>query len=287
MNDAFHVPDITARKNAGLHLADDFTLEQPLQRYSDADAASWRTLYARQMTQVPGYACDEFLAGLATLNLPAERIPRFAEINARLATATGWQIVAVHGLIPDEVFFTHLAHRRFPVTWWLREPDQLDYLQEPYLFHDLFGHVPLLTNPVFADYLQAYGLGGLKADGLHALPLLARLYWYTVEFGLLRTPRGLRIYGAGIVSSHSESRYALHDPRPHRIAFDLPRVLRTEYHIDRFQDTYFVIDSFAQLFDATAPDLTPFYAHAAQLPALAADALTAHDHLISTDEARP
>ena len=255
----FTVPDITVRKNVGLDHAADFTLPQPLERYSAEDHQTWATLYRRQCEMLPGRVCDEFLAGLEALAIDADRVPDFARLNRKLAAATGWQIVAVPGLIPDDVFFEHLANRRFPVTWWLREPQQLDYLQEPDVFHDLFGHVPLLMNPVFADYLQAYGLGGMKAKDLGALPLLARLYWYTVEFGLIDTPQGLRIYGAGIVSSKSESVYCLDSDSPNRIGFDLLRIMNTRYRIDTFQKTYFVIDSFQQLFDATAPDFTAYY----------------------------
>ncbi|MDN0075253.1 phenylalanine 4-monooxygenase [Crenobacter sp. SG2303] len=255
----FVAPDITARKNTGLEHAADFTLPQPLERYSAEDHATWATLYRRQCALLPGRVCDEFLDGLAALDVDADRVPNFERLNEKLVAATGWRLIAVPGLIPDEVFFEHLANRRFPVTWWIREPHQLDYLQEPDVFHDLFGHVPLLMNPVFADYLQAYGQGGMKAKALGALPMLARLYWYTVEFGLIVTPNGLRIYGAGIVSSQSESVYCLESASPNRIGFDLERIMRTRYRIDTFQKSYFVIDSFAQLFDATAPDFTPIY----------------------------
>ena len=271
----FTAPDITVRKNQGLaHHATDFTLPQPLNRYSVEDHQTWSTLYHRQCDMLPGRVCNEFLSGLQALDVDADRVPDFSRLNEKLSAATGWLIVAVPGLIPDEVFFEHLANRRFPVTWWLREPHQLDYLQEPDVFHDLFGHVPLLMNPVFADYLQAYGKGGMKAKGLGALPLLARLYWYTVEFGLINTPDGLRIYGAGIVSSKSESVYSLDDASPNRIGFDLLRIMNTRYRIDTFQKTYFVIDDFKQLFDATAPDFTPYYTSLAQaLPHAAGDVL--------------
>lgn len=276
---AFQVPDITARKNAGLRHAADFTLAQPLDRYSRQDQKTWALLLARQRALLPGRACDDFLAGLDAIALPEKRIPEFAELNLRLAAATGWQLVAVHGLIPDEVFFRHLAHRRFPVTWWIREAGQLDYLPEPDLFHDLFGHVPLLMNPVYADYLQAYGRGGLAARGSGALPMLARLYWYTVEFGLIATPQGLRIYGAGIVSSRSESVYCLDSALPNRIGFDLRRIMRTRYRIDTFQATYFVIDSLQQLFDATV-DLTADFDELAALPELSALAVLDSDRVL-------
>jgi phenylalanine-4-hydroxylase len=267
---AFHVPDITVRKNAGLRHAADFTLPQPLDRYSRQDQKTWALLLARQQALLPGRACAEYLAGLDAIGLPEKRIPEFAELNRPLASATGWQLVAVHGLIPDEVFFRHLAQRRFPVTWWIREAQQLDYLPEPDLFHDLFGHVPLLMNPVYADYLQAYGRAGLNSRGRGALPMLARLYWYTVEFGLIATPQGLRIYGAGIVSSRSESVYCLDSKLPNRLGFDLRRIMRTRYRIDSFQSTYFVIDSLQQLFDATAADFSGDFDELATLPELSA-----------------
>jgi phenylalanine-4-hydroxylase len=203
-------------------------------------------------------------------------IPKFSELNDVLGAATGWQIVAVEGLLPDEVFFDHLANRRFPVSWWIRKPDQLDYLSEPDLFHDLFGHVPLLLNPVFADYMQAYGRGGMKAFGIgpEALMNLTRLYWYTVEFGLINTSDGLRIYGAGIVSSKGESIYCLDSAAPNRVGFGLERVMSTRYRIDTYQQTYFVIESFEQLFDATRPDFTPIYQRlAASAPHAAGDVL--------------
>ncbi len=204
-------------------------------------------------------ACPEFLDGLAGLGVAADGIPDFRRLNALLEAATGWTIVAVPGLVPDAVFFGHLANRRFPSTCFIRRADQLDYLQEPDIFHDVYGHVPMLMNPVFADYMQAYGKGGIKALRLGSLERLARLYWYTVEFGLIRSPAGIRIYGSGIVSSKGESIYSLESPVPNRIAFDLLRIMRTAYRIDDFQETYFVIDSFEQLFAATQPDFSPYY----------------------------
>jgi len=278
----FVAPDITARKNAGLEHAADFTLPQPLERYSAEDHATWATLYRRQCALLPGRVCDEFLEGLAALDVDADRVPDFERLNEKLFAATGWCLVAVPGLIPDEVFFEHLANRRFPVTWWIREPHQLDYLQEPDVFHDLFGHVPLLMNPVFADYLQAYGQGGMKAKALGALPMLARLYWYTVEFGLIATPKGLRIYGAGIVSSKGESMYCLESTSPNRVGFDLERIMRTRYRIDTFQKSYFVIDSFAQLFDATSPDFTPIYAALESLETIGAGDIAPEDRVLHT-----
>jgi len=244
----------------------DYTMDQPVARYTAGDHAVWRRLFERQAETLRGRACDEFLDGLAGLGVAKEGIPSFERLSEALTKATGWKIVAVPGLVPDEVFFAHLAARRFPVTWWIRKPEQMDYLQEPDVFHDIYGHVPLLMNPIFGDYMQAYGAGGLKALELGALNYLARLYWYTVEFGLIRTPKGLRIYGSGIVSSKGESIYCLESASPNRIGFDLLRIMRTQYRIDSFQKTYFVIDSFEQLFEATSPDFTPYYAALRGLP---------------------
>jgi phenylalanine-4-hydroxylase len=236
-------------------------VDQPYDTYTAADHTTWATLFERQMALLPGRACDEQLAGLSEFGMRPERIPRFSEINELLRATTGWQIIGVEGLLPEFTFFNHLAERRFPVTWWIRKPEQIDYLSEPDLFHDLFGHVPLLLNPVFAAYMQAYGAGGVKAAGFgpEALQQLTRLYWYTVEFGLINTAAGMRIYGAGILSSKTESIYALDSAAPNRIGFDLLRVMKTRYRIDTFQKTYFVIDDFDQLFKATAPDFIPYY----------------------------
>ena len=236
-------------------------VEQPWDSYTAADHSVWRTLFRRQREILVGRACSEFLASQDEMGMGEDAIPKFSELNRQLQARTGWQIIGVEGLLPELAFFEHLANRRFPVTWWIRKPEQLDYLSEPDLFHDLFGHVPLLMNPVFADYMQAYGRGGVKAHGIgpDALAQLTRLYWYTVEFGLIKTDEGLRIYGSGIVSSSGESRYCLESPAPNRIGFDLLRVMRTRYRIDTFQKTYFVIDNFEQLFAATGPDFRPYY----------------------------
>lgn len=236
----------------------DYTCEQDWARYTDADHDTYRRLYARQTQQLPGLACDEFINALQQLGEP-EQIPHFDEVSERLHKATGWEVVGVPGLIPEEAFFKLLSERRFPVTDWIRQPEEFDYVVEPDVFHDLFGHAPLLFNPMFADYMQAYGAGGLKASRLDACELLARLYWYTVEFGLINTPRGVRAYGAGILSSAGELRHSVTSPDPRRLAFDLKRLMRSRYRIDTFQAGYFVIDSFQQLFQATAPDFTPIY----------------------------
>jgi len=242
----------------------DWTIDQAWAAYTPAEHEVWRTLYERQAALLPGRACAPFLRGLEALDLRGGGIPDFARINDELLRLTGWTVVAVPGLVPDAVFFEHLAHRRFPAGRFIRRADQLDYLQEPDVFHDIFGHVPMLADPVFADYMQAYGQGGLRAQGLGRLANLARLYWYTVEFGLLQAPDGLRIYGAGIVSSRTESIFALDDPSPHRLAFDLERVMRTPYRIDDFQQVYFVIPSLEALLDASRQDFAPLYARLAQ-----------------------
>src|SRR6266436_4577702 len=245
----------------------DFAIEQNWQAYSEEEHAIWRLLFERQQRLLVGRACREYLDGLRGLGVAADGIPDFRGLSDILDRSTGWRIVAVPGLVPDDVFFAHLARRRFPSTCFIRRRDQLDYIQEPDVFHDICGHVPLLINPVFADYLQAYGEGGLKALGLGHLQHLARLYWYTVEFGLIATQEGLRIYGSGILSSAGESVYSLDDPHPHRLGFDLRRVMRTQYHIDRYQESYFVIDDFKQLFAATRADFAPIYREIAVLPA--------------------
>jgi phenylalanine-4-hydroxylase len=247
-------------------------VEQPWDRYSATDHEVWRTLFRRQREVLAQRACREFLDSQDAMGISDAGIPRFSELNARLGAATGWTLIGVQGLLPELDFIEHLANRRFPVTWWIRTPEQLDYLSEPDLFHDLFGHVPLLMNPVFADYMQAYGRGGVKAHGIgaDALAQLTRLYWYTVEFGLIREPGGLRIYGSGIVSSGGESVHCLESPAPNRLGFDLLRVMRTRYRIDTYQKTYFVIDSFDELFEATRPDFTPYYAQLAAAPTIPA-----------------
>jgi len=244
----------------------DWTIPQGWERYSAAEHAVWKTLYERQARLLPGRACDEFVHGMQALEIGADRIPDFRRLSDALMKATGWQVVAVPGLVPDEVFFEHLANRRFPSGNFIRGADQLDYLQEPDVFHDVFGHVPMLMNPVIADYIQAYGVGGLKAQRLGRLAMLARVYWYTVEFGLVKQADGLRIYGAGIASSRSESVFAIDGVSPNRVRFDLERVMRTNYRIDDFQETYFVIDGLDELLSLAHVDFAPIYDRIAGLP---------------------
>src|SRR5438477_8878645 len=258
----------------------DHTVEQNWPAYTEDEHAIWRLLFERQQKLLKRRACREYLEGLQELGVAAHGIPDFGRLSDILDRATGWRIAPVPGLVPDDVFFAFLAARRFPSTCFIRRRDQLDYLEEPDIFHDIYGHVPMLMNPVFADYMQAYGEGGLKALRLGHLKQLARLYWYTVEFGLIATQEGLRIYGSGILSSAGESLYCLDDPRPNRVRFDLRRVMRTRYRIDDFQQTYFVIDDFRQLFDATRPDFAPIYHEIAAQPDLEPDALIHSDRIL-------
>ena len=239
--------------------AADWTIPQNWDAYTDVEHETWNTLYARQMKILPGRACDAYMRGLEALDLNTGGIPDFEVMNPKLQALTGWTVVCVPGLVPEDVFFDHLAHRRFVSGQFIRKPDQLDYLQEPDIFHDVFGHVPMLTDPDFAAYMEAYGKGGQRAASLGMLDKLARLYWYTVEFGLMKEADGLRIYGAGIVSSATESVFCLEDASPNRLGFDLERVMKTLYRIDDFQQVYFVIDSIEELKAVTLQDFGPLY----------------------------
>lgn len=247
----------------------DWTIDQAWEAYTPAEHATWATLFERQTRLLPGRACDAFVQGMAALPIGADAIPDFRRLSDALMRRTGWQVVAVPGLVPDAVFFEHLANRRFPAGQFIRRPQQLDYLEEPDVFHDVFGHVPLLMHPAMADFIQAYGEGGLRAQRLGQLDKLARVYWYTVEFGLVQQADGLRIYGAGIASSATESRFSLDDASPNRVRFDVQRVMRTDYRIDDFQETYFAIDSLDALLDLARIDFAPLYAQTAQRPVLA------------------
>jgi phenylalanine-4-hydroxylase len=260
----------------------DWTIPQGWEHYTAEEHATWDTLFARQSRLLPGRASEAYLRGLDVLKLSRPGIPDFEELSERLMKLTGWQVVAVPGLVPDDVFFDHMANRRFVAGNFIRRPDQLDYLQEPDVFHDVFGHVPMLADPVFADYLAAYGRGGQRALGMDALKYLGRLYWYTVEFGLVREDGDLRIYGAGIVSSYSGSRFALEDPSPNRIGFDLARVMRTEYRIDDFQQNYFVIPSYEELLRTTLEtDFAPLYEAIKALPDIPVAAIVDGDEVMT------
>jgi len=276
MSDFEHVHDAPPPGAAA-----DWTISQNWRAYTEVEHDTWDTLYARQMRILPGRASDAFLNGLNALDLNTGGIPDFALMNPKLKALTGWTVVCVPGLVPDEVFFDHLANRRFPSGQFIRKPDQLDYLQEPDIFHDVFGHVPMLTDPDFADYMEAYGKGGQRAAGLGMLPQLARLYWYTVEFGLMESPQGLRIYGAGIVSSATESVFALEDHSPNRIGFELERVMRTLYRIDDFQQVYFVIPSIEALKAMTLQDFAPVYERLKGADDLAIEAVLPTDRVFT------
>jgi phenylalanine-4-hydroxylase len=278
------------------HAAADWTIDQNWSSYSAEEHQRWTRLHERQMQILPGRACDAFMDGLSVLDLHGEGIPEFEALNKQLQAISGWTIVAVPGLIPDSVFFEHLANRRFPAGNFIRSEAEFEYIEAPDVFHDIFGHVPMLTNQVFADYMQAYGQGGLRAMNLNSLDALARLYWYTVEFGLIDSATGPRIYGAGILSSPAESCFCLESPSPNRVGFDLLRVMQTRYRIDDFQETYFEISDFNDLFHATSQDFAPLYRALEAAPnyapgeILASDAViqmgdhsyTQHSHLTAT-----
>ena len=262
--------------------AADWTVPQDWKSYTAQEHATWDKLFARQSEMLKGRVTPAFLEGLDVLRLSKPGIPDFEELSEVLMARTGWRVVAVPGLVPDEDFFRHLANRTFVAGRFIRRPDQLDYLEEPDVFHDVFGHVPLLANPVFADYMQAYGAGGLRSMSFDALHWLARLYWYTVEFGLVRDGGDLKLYGAGIVSSFGESVFALDDPSPNRIGFDLKRVMRTRYRIDDYQQTYFVIDSFDDLLRQTLEtDFGPLYAALSRETDLAPQDVIASDRVFA------
>ena len=265
------------------NMAADYTVPQPYETYTDEEHARWRFLYDRQSALLPGYAANEFIDGLEKLNAQ-DGIPRLDDANRVLEAATGWNLVAVPGLIPDDVFFDHLANKRFPVSWWIRKADELDYLVEPDIFHDFFGHVPLLLNPVFAGYMEKYGKGGPKALEHGAQKMLARLYWYIVEFGLIQTKDGLRAFGAGMLSSKDETLYSLESKKPHRVAFDLERVLMTDYMVDDFQKTYFVVDDFQQLFKICDQDFTPYYEQLSSKPSIDPEHVLDTDRLVTRGE---
>ena len=244
-------PDVfTAPLRRPAHVGDDWL--EPRQRdYSSDEHAIWNALFERQMDILPGRACSAFFAGLQKLHLNRGGVPEFAQLSEQLGALTGWSVVPVPMLIPDHVFFWHLANRRFPAGNFIRSRDSFDYIQEPDVFHDVFGHVPLLTDPVFADYMQEYGRAGWKAMRYNRLKALGALYWYTVEFGLMLEHGDLRIYGAGILSGPREAVFALEGRSPNRIMLSVDRVMRTDYVIDDLQPTYFVIESFADLYHQT------------------------------------
>jgi phenylalanine-4-hydroxylase len=256
--------------------AEDFTIRQDWNAYTEAEHDLWRTLYQRQAALMPKYAAKVVQDSLDELDF-SKAIPNLEKVSQKLQGATGWRLVAVPGFIPDTAFFAHLAQRQFPVTIWLRKPEEIDYLVEPDIFHDFFGHVPLLFDPVFADFLQLYGVKGAEAERLGMTQYLARLYWYTVEFGLIREGNKNKAFGAGILSSFAETSFSIDDPSPNRIDFDLERVMNTLYRIDDFQETYFVLENFGDLFAALKQDLRPIYDRVKALPDHAPDAVLCRD----------
>jgi len=275
----FDVPSNSGLRGDYSAMRPDYTVQQDWSAYTPEEHEIWRTLYQRQSAMLPRYACREVIDAVRLMDV-AVAIPDLSDVNRKLAVATGWQLVAVPGLIPNDVFFDHLAHRRFPVTVWIRTRAELDYIVEPDIFHDFFGHVPLLFNPVFADYMQAYGEKGAEALTHDGVTMLARLYWYMVEFGLIRTEEGLRVFGAGILSSHGELSYAIDSDVPNRVRFDPTRIMRTDYMIDSFQKTYFVLDSFEQLFGATQRDFVAIYDRLRDQTILPAEAVLTTDRVL-------
>jgi phenylalanine-4-hydroxylase len=274
-----------AAGEAGRPMSADWTIDQEWENYTPEEHGVWKTLFERQSKLLPGRACDEFIQGMRDLTMDAGQIPDFRRLSDDLEKRTGWRVVAVPGLVPDEVFFDHLANRRFPAGQFIRTPDQLDYLEEPDVFHDLFGHVPMLAHQIFADYMEAYGKGGLRAQGMGVLANLARVYWYTVEFGLIRGREGLRIYGSGIASSFTETIFALEDPSPNRIRFDLERVMRTLYRIDDFQETYFVLDGVEAWPSLDLDRLIPLWRELDLQPDLEPGDIRSEDDVISRGDA--
>lgn len=247
----------------------DWTMPQDFDRLTTDQHATWNMLVASHATRIAPYASSRFLRGLDLLQLGGAGIPDHRELNARLHPATGWTVVAVPGAIPNQAFFAHLAERRFPAANFLRSPDSLDYSEEPDMFHDLFGHLPMLTDPCFADFMQSYGQAGLRAGHNGGEALLGRLYLHTVEFGLVAEEGGLRGFGAGLLSSFSETVQALTGAQVRRFHFDLHRVMRTGYLFDRFQKEYFVIASFEALLHAMeSTDLSAAYRDLQHLPVL-------------------
>lgn len=259
----------------------DFSIVQDLSVHTEDEHRLWRQLFQRQSKVAQRYAAKAFLDGMHNLDMSPDRIPDFEATSKRLRQLTGWEIVAVPGLIPDTAFFQHLANRRFPVTVWIREPHEIDYLVEPDVFHDFFGHVPLLTQPIFADYLQAYGAKGAEAMRLGATKILARLFWYMVEFGLIRENGEIKAYGAGMLSSATETAFSVDSPKPHRVMFDLARVMGTDFRIDDFQSTYFVLDRFDDLFAAMNQPFAPLYAALKSAKPIPATELRPGDQVIS------
>ncbi|MEM9739996.1 MAG: phenylalanine 4-monooxygenase [Pseudomonadota bacterium] len=260
---------------------EDWIIDQNWNSYTAEEHNRWDRLFARQRTVLPGRACSAYLKALDALRLSSGGIPDLNRLSDRLEKLTGWRVVPVAELVPDDVFFDHLANKRFPAGAFIRPESEFEYLEEPDVFHDVFGHVPLLADPAFGDFMQAYGEGGARAMERGQLHHLARLYWYTVEFGLIREAGDLRLFGAGIMSSPDESVFALDDESPNRIEFDLKRVMRTKYIIDDFQQTYFVIDSFDALLETCYRDFGTVYCALRKASDIEPQEVTTNDAVLS------
>lgn len=273
----------TSAKNrfADAPMNDDYTIDQKWDTYSAEEHDRWDRLFGRMASLLKTSACYSIIEAVSTLRLSQTGIPNMERLSDRLEAITGWRVVPVAGLVPDEVFFNHLANKRFPAGAFIRPENEFDYLQEPDIFHDIYGHVPMLANPQFASFMQAYGEGGKRAMRLGQLHNLARLYWYTVEFGLIIENGELRIFGAGIISSPLETKFSLNDESPNRILFDVERIMRTKYIIDDFQQTYFVIHGFDQLLDACYEDFSTHYATVASQSDIEANRLLDSDQVLN------
>ena len=246
--------------------------------YTPQEHHTWGTLFNRQMKVLEGHVCSEYFSGIKTLGLFADQLPDLEKMNRNLRASTGWEVLAVPGLIASRPFFTMLANKQFPAGTFIRTPEQLDYLEEPDIFHDVFGHVPLLTHPPYAAYMQAYGEAGLQAMDHKGVKFLARLNWYTIEFGLVKDSGDIKAYGAGIMSSFGEAQYVRNNPSPNFLQFDIERVLRTGYYIDDFQASYFAIDSFDALFEeCISRPFLPLYEEYRELPQLSPFEITDSD----------
>lgn len=225
-------------------------MQQKYEQYTEEDFQVWKILFDRQMENLPGRATNEFLEGIKRINFTADKIPDFSETNPLLKSITDWELAVVPGIVDDAIFFQLMANKKFPASTWLRKMSELDYLEEPDMFHDVFAHVPLLTNQAFVDFLQELSKIGLEyIDNKWAIELLSRIYWFTVEFGLIREADGLRIYGAGILSSAGETIYSLSD-KPKHFEYNVEQILQTSYRKDIFQDRYFIAESYEQLYES-------------------------------------
>ncbi|WP_018997008.1 phenylalanine 4-monooxygenase [Hirschia maritima] len=280
INDSVTSSEMEKNRYFNAQRAPDYTIDQDWKSYSPEEHDRWDRLFLRMQEILPGRACSAFVKAMNELQLSASGIPDMEKLSDLLEPITGWRVVPVAGLVPDDVFFDHLANRRFPAGAFIRPEKEFDYLQEPDIFHDIFGHVPMLADPTFADFIQAYGKGGQAALERGQLHNLARIYWYTVEFGLIEEDGDLRIFGAGILSSPQESKFCLEDHSPNRIRFDRERVMRTNYIIDDFQKTYFVISDFETLLKDCYEDFTGVYEKLVGLTDLSPSDLIPEDHLI-------